>query len=462
MNIDEIKQKLAEIDSAIVKDFVLKLYQQYPDLTAAIDTLVLSNDPNALAKALLKRIQKISRSTKFIDWRMNYDFACDLERLLDDIETGLLAQSPKHAFDLVSKFLNISNKVYERCDDSSGDLGGVYQQAVLLWLKTANAYKQTTAAGAKINWLEKVYELYLDNDYAVYDGLLPNSHLLLNHDELTQLAWRYESELKKAVNTDADNEKFSYHSITKLVALQSVAAALKDPNLYERAQLITSPTPNNLQKKSIVEMYLRFNQCDDALRWLSTPWDQRFESDRLRLLDQAYEQNNDGQALKDTRFEIYQRSQSYHDFMHYQSLLTDNEKKSAQQQAITLAQQGAQLLLNVDMLLRLNEANFAQQLLLLHPNDVANGFYDDLLALAKQFEEKQCGLAQTVCYRSLLLSILAEGRTKAYNHAAKYYKKLTLIAENIEDYSPLEHHLTFIQQLEQMHGKKHSFWRRVI
>ncbi len=459
---NDIKQKLNALNADTLINFIDKLYQQYPDLTAAIDTLVLANDPDALAKAFLKRIQKISRSTKFIDWRMNYDFACDLERLLDDIETGLLNQSPKHAFDLVSRFLKISTKVYERSDDSSGDIGAVYQQAVLLWLKAANAYKQTTATGSKINWLEKVYELYLDNDYAVYDGLLPNSHLLLNHDELTQLAWRYESELKNAVNTDADNEEFSYHSITKLVALQSVAAALEDPNLYERAQLITSPTPNDLQKKSIVEIYLRFNQCDDALRWLSTPWDQRFESDRLSLLDQAYEQNNDTQALKDTRFEIYQRSQSYHDFMHYQALLSDNEKQNAQQQALTLAQQGARLLVNVDMLLCLNEANLAQQLLLSHPSDVENGFYDDLLNLAKQFDKKQCWLAQTACYRSLLLSILAAGRTKAYTHAAKYYKKITLISDNIQDYTPLEHHLTFMQQLDQMHGKKHSFWRRVI
>jgi len=459
---NDIKQKLKALDSDTLITFIEKLYQQYPDLTAAIETLVLANDPDALAKSLLKRIQKISRSTKFIDWRMSADFSCDLARLLDDIETGLLSQSPKHAFDLVSKFLKMSHKVYERSDDSSGDIGGVYQEAVLLWLKAANVYKQTTAAGAKINWLDKVYELYLDNDYAVYDGLLPNSHCLLNHDELTQLAWRYESELKKAVNTDANSEKFSYHSITKLVALQSVAVALKDPKLYERAQLISSPTPNDLQKKSVIEMYLRFNQYDDALRWLSTPWDKRFESDRLSLLGQAYEQNNDRQALIDTRFEIYQRNQSYHNFMHYQAILDDSEKQNAQQLAIKLAQQGGQLLVNVDMLLRLNEANVAQKLLLAHPSDVRNGFYDDLLSLAKQFEEKQCWLAQTACYRSLLLDILASGRTKAYAHAAKYYKKLERITDHIKDYSPLEHHFSFIQQLEQMHGKKHSFWKRVI
>jgi len=187
MNIDEMKQKITALDADVVKNFLLNLYLQYPELNAQIETLLLYNDPTALAKAILKRIQSISRGRKFIDYRMSFDFARNLDSILADIKNGLLDRSPKQAFDLVTKFLSTSNKVFERSDDSSGDIGSVYREAVLMWLTAANAWKESSATGAKVNWLERVYELTCDNDYAVYDALLPNSAILLNHDQLTQL-----------------------------------------------------------------------------------------------------------------------------------------------------------------------------------------------------------------------------------------------------------------------------------
>ncbi len=169
MNIDEMKQKITALDADAVKDFLLNLFIQFPELNAQIETLVLYNDPTALAKAILKRIQSISRGRRFIDYRMSFDFSRGLESILADIDSGLLDRSPKQAFNLVTKFLATSNKVFERSDDSSGDIGSVYRGAVLLWLTAANAWKESSTTGAKVNWLERVYELTCDNDYVVYD-----------------------------------------------------------------------------------------------------------------------------------------------------------------------------------------------------------------------------------------------------------------------------------------------------
>lgn len=298
MNIDDIKQKIDDLDAAIVKDFVLNLYLQHSELNTQIETLILMNDPSAYSKAILKRIQSISRGRKFIDYRTSGLFARDLDSILLDIESGLLDASPKQAFDLLTKFLSTANKVFERSDDSSGDIGGVYRSAVLMWLAAAKVWKDTTPAGKKVNWLERVYELYSDNDYAVYDTLLPNSNIVLSHDELTQLAWRYESELRQSLKSPDKKDNFNMATLTHGAALGAVAEALKDPALYERSTLIGSPEPNDLQKKSIIEMYLKFNQTDEALRWLNTPWLVRFESDRLRLLDKAFMQSGQTDELK--------------------------------------------------------------------------------------------------------------------------------------------------------------------
>jgi len=238
MTIDELKQKISTLDKAVLKDFVINLYQNHPELSSVIETLVLRDDPAALAKHILKQIQSVSRGRKYIDWRLNADFSRKLEFILADIEDGLLERSPKHAFSLLDKFVATADKVYERADDSSGSIGEVYYDAVLLWLRAAKAWETSSSAGAKVNWLERVYTLYLGNDYAVFDNLLPNSAILLNQDQLTQLAWRYESELKQALKISSNEHSFNTKASRACIALEAVAEALKDPKLYERATLM--------------------------------------------------------------------------------------------------------------------------------------------------------------------------------------------------------------------------------
>lgn len=466
MTIDDIKQKIEALDADLVKDFLFNLYQQYPELNTQIETLVLRNDPAALSTAISKRIASISRGRKFIDYQMNFAFASDLDSIVADIEDGLLESSPKHAFDLISKFLATANKVFDRADDSSGDIGCVYWQAVSVWLVAANEWKCSTSAGAKINWLERVYTLYLDNDYAVYDSLLPKSAILLSHDELTKLAWRYESELRQALKNPQQEGGFNMKSLSSGVALGSVAEALKNPEMYERATLIQSPEPNDLQKISIIKTYLQFNHTEGALRWLNMQWESRFETDRLSLLDEAYVQSDNTDALQQTRREAYQRDKSYSSLMRYFERLTESEKQKARLEAIQLAEEWGGsadgLATNVDMLLCLNEADRAESLVLANPQAIDSVFYADLLELAKQFVKQKCWLAATACYRGLLCDILNQARNKAYPYAARYYKKLEFISGQVQKYEPLVDHTDFIKQLEEKHGKKRSFWQRVL
>ena len=70
MNIDPIKQKLTEIDTATLRDFILDLYLHHPELSDKIEALLLYNDPAALAKALGKRMQSLRRGRRFIDYRI--------------------------------------------------------------------------------------------------------------------------------------------------------------------------------------------------------------------------------------------------------------------------------------------------------------------------------------------------------------------------------------------------------
>lgn len=456
MNVDTLKEKLTDIEVDTLRDFILDLYLRYPEMSDKIEALTLANDPVALSKVLGKRITSLKRGRRFIDCRASFDFARELEAVLADIESGLLERSPEHAFDLVDRFLATAESVLNRVDDSGGAVGEVYRQAVLLWLTSANAWQDTN-----VDWLEQVYQLYQQNDYGVLDPLLPNANLLLTRDQLKQLAWRYENALRKALKSPEREDEGNFMALHSGVALGQIADARRDPALYERSVLMRSPQPNNLQMKSICEKYLQYEQPEAAMRYLDQSWEQRFENDRLALLDKVCVQTDDRQQLKEIRYQFFRGEQSYASFKRYLEVLDEDEKEKASELAIKQAEQGGNILRSAELLMSLSQPDRAQALVLARHEELTVCFYDGLLRLAKAFEKADCNLAATACYRVLLLDILAQARSKAYGYGVRYFKQLEALAEHIKAYKPLPTHHVFVQQLQSDHGRKKSFWARL-
>jgi len=122
-------------------------------------------------------------------------------------------------------------------------------------------------------------------------------------------------------------------------------------------------------------MYLKFNQTDEALNWLNTPWLARFETDRLSLLDQAYQQSGQVEELIKTRYLTYCQNKQHVSFMHYFELLNDEEKQQARLKAIQTAELGDALLANIDLLLKMDEPLRAQALVLGNLDQINDSFY---------------------------------------------------------------------------------------
>jgi hypothetical protein len=71
-------------------------------------------------------------------------------------------------------------------------------------------------------------------------------------------------------------------------------------------------------------------------------------------------------------------------------------------------------------------------------------------------------LAATLIWRALLDAILARAYAKAYGHAARYLRALRAVASDIEDYRGHPTHEMYEQSLRMGHGRKTSFWARLI
>lgn len=102
----------------------------------------------------------------------------------------------------------------------------------------------------------------------------------------------------------------------------------------------------------------------------------------------------------------------------------------------------------------------AETYLLGRADQLDGNHYGSLLSLAETMEVENRHLVTSLIYRSLLISILERGYTKAYPHGIRYLNKLDKISETITDWRNFNDHEAFKEQIIQVHGRKRSFWSK--
>ncbi|WP_261847452.1 DUF6880 family protein [Pectobacterium araliae] len=433
------------------------IYGLDPKVDQRIEALLYRQDTVKQEKLLKERIASITRGKRFIDYYQSHGFAMELEALVGDI-AYLIDDAPKKAFALIDALMSTHSRVYERADDSNGDIGGAYAAALSVWIKAASQWR--LQGGKTRNWPDEVKKRHDENDYAVWDGVIAQSATLLTEPELQQLAQDFEHEYAAAL-INASHEEYNFRAAHATIGISGVAEALKDVALFERSILLGSPEPNELQKLHIVEFCLSINEAQSALKWLLEPFQNHTEVRRQALLDQAYSQLGDQDALLALRRGAYQQRPDYPRLQALLAVLQDEtEKKTLLDKASTHALAMEDIEAKIGTLMALNDYEQAAAQLLAY-RDSLNVFFGVLLNWADQFHDAECALAEIICYRLLLDDILSSGRSKAYDHAAIYYRKLDKLASRVTSHAPLLEWSEYQEQLKQQHGRKYSFWQRL-
>ena len=115
---------------------------------------------------------------------------------------------------------------------------------------------------------------------------------------------------------------------------------------------------------------------------------------------------------------------------------------------------------DAEFLLAVGKINEAEKYLLKHTDQLDGNHYGSLLSLAETMEEENRHLVASLMYRSLLVSILERGYTKAYPHGIRYLKKLDKLVLGVSDWKEFNHHEAFKEQIIEAHGRKRSFWSK--
>jgi hypothetical protein len=115
-----------------------------------------------------------------------------------------------------------------------------------------------------------------------------------------------------------------------------------------------------------------------------------------------------------------------------------------------------------ELLFALDEPALAEKLIVDRADELDGRSYGMLTSLVATAKASGCLLAATLIWRALLDAILARAYAKAYGHAARYLHELRAVASDIGDYRGHPTHEIYEQSLRMAHGRKASFWARLV
>ena len=453
----KILERLAVLSKEELILLITKVYNlQEEQSCELIELHLLKNDPNELASSLRNKINKWIRRTGFISYRESSSYAAQICVVREEIETSLLPLDPEAAWRLIDKVVRNDGKIMETMDDSDGAVGYELNEFSILWLKAAKMMNLPDN-----HWIPLIIEIAEGDDYGCRNNFLENTNMLLSDETLLDLYNRCKQRFLETRNTKTDG--FDFVLLTLRVDMGQIAIALKDPDLYKESVTIASPEPNNLQMLDIINRYIELGRSEDAKIMLDKgSWTGRDRTDVERYYKQIFRSLGDTENLVETYRRDWEYDPSISNLEEYLKQIDSSKHEEIIKRAKMIAEGDSELNRGVGVLIYLKELEKAEEIFLSNQEYFNAKHYTTLLWLLDLLGTDGSFVSQIVLYRALLMDLLNRAYSKAYHHAAKYYKKLKVLDNKVIEYpSGLVKHDIFYSELLEKHGKKRSFWARV-
>ncbi len=440
------KQKLIDLEVETLADALLDLALHSREADDLIERLIAT--PKQNVQRFKEKFSGLKRSKRFIDWRGAAGFARELKTLMQDMKAGV--SDPLTGVELVTAFYEADKNIFEMCDDSSGNIGDIFRyDAKELFVD----YASRCADKEKI--ADIILKLNRTDNYGVRDTLVDCALYYLPESVIRSMI--------KGIQdlADVETENFNKHHYLRMI--ESLARQIKDAKLFEKTRIASWGKLSTAALIDIARVYLESGDVETAHSWLKTiPKGETFETyERDKLLLEIYKQQGDIKKLTDL---LFRKFRSYHSTDTLQAVLDviGHNKRDE-----VIAGEVAQILgstslreSDAEFLIAIGKMDEAEAYVLGRADQLDGNYYESLLSLVEVMESENRPLVASLMYRSLLVSILERGYTKAYSHGIRYLKKLDKLAVTISDWKKFNNHETFKGQIIEAHGRKKSFWSK--
>ncbi len=458
MERNELREQLELLSKAELVNLVLDTHEWGSEAGRSIlEAAAMRRNTPGAARLVRDALSRWTGRTHFVGRSDAWEYARELSSIIDMLESEILPSDPEEAFAIAGRFLAEEEAIVGAVDDSDGVLGGEMQRIPVIWLEAASRIPRPPEG-----WIDRVTAIVDNDPWCVRDRMLEDAARLLSREELLELYGRYRDRAIETRRSDPEGD-LSYATLSCTVRMRQVAIALGDPERYEQAITVHSPEPNILQRIDIARVYLRFGHHERVVELLEREEPDRFGSEeRERVLDAAYEAMGNREARVVLGRKRFERSPDARSWRSLRELLPEPERTALDGEALEKGRNDTDPIRGAQLLFELDDAAAAERIVLEHRDRIDGRNYGALLELIEWFEAQNRPLPRVVLYRTLLISILDRGYSKAYDHAASYFRQLVLLDRAIGTYPEgLESHERFVETIRDRHGRKRSFWGRV-
>jgi hypothetical protein len=261
----------------------------------------------------------------------------------------------------------------------------------------------------------------------------------------------------------SDKEKDEYDKRHHLLLIESLARQIKDAKLFEMTRIASWGKLSTAALIDIARVYLESGEVETAYSWLKKIAEgetfQVYERDKL--LEEIYKKQGNFEKLTEL---MYQKFRAYHSTDTLKELLDvighDKQDEVINAEVVQISKSDRLQEYDAKFLISIGKVDEAEEYLLNRADQLNGNYYSSLLSLAEALEVDNRYLVASLIYRSLLISILERGYTKAYPHGVRYLKKLDKLAASVSDWKEFNYHEVFKDYIHQNHGRKHSFWSK--
>jgi hypothetical protein len=430
-----------------------------------------AQSPKEAGREVAKRLTSIARARSFVNWQNRKPLVTDLESQLRAIREQIAPADPTEALALTWRFMQIATPLFERCDDSSGIVIGVFHDACVLLGEIALAAGPPPEALA-----DAAVEALRDNGYGQYDGLIGVLTPALGAEGLAHLKARIEALAAtpvpvppkgewQAVGYGSGGATYAHQmeerarqSLVRM-ALKDIADAMGDVDAFI-AQY--DPATRKVPKiaAEIAARLLAADRAGDALgfieraevdksRWVPHEW----QAVRLDVLE-ALGRNDEAQAF---RLECFQRSLDADHLRAYLKRLADFDDVEAEEKGMAHAVGYPEALSALHFLINWPALDRAAQLVQQRFDELDGDRYEILTPAAEALSARY-PLAASLALRAMIDFTLNAGRSSRYQHAARHLAECEALASQIEDFGTVEPHANYVARLRRDHGRKSGFW----
>ncbi|MGY9046167.1 MAG: DUF6880 family protein [Rhodobacterales bacterium] len=426
--------------------------------------------PQELARDVRKRLASLRKSTSHVSWRKRPALVRDLATQAEMITDRIAPADAALGFDLLWDFTALAPMLYERVDDSRGEVGDVFRAA-----RDHFAAIAPRAGLDPVALAERVWDAVRGNGYGEFDGIISLLAPALGDAGLAQLGLHVDAYEAAPLEGDADSHaelqflrdlrssgRGNYRADQKSGLIratrQEIAEAQGDTDAYIAQYSDQDLTHPRIAADAAARL-LAEGRAAEALDLLGPvdgqpgpEWDAVYIECLIAV----------GQvgAAQDHRWARFCATLDPEFLKDYLKLLPDFEDIEAEDRAKAHVLQHPNVHAALVFFLNWNDLISAARLVVARGHALNGDFYEILTPAADALRERH-PLAAVICLRAMIDFALSKGRASRYGHAADHLMDCAALDGEIADYGLFQSHLRYVETLRSQHERKASFWGRL-